>query len=180
MSEPMWDNPTEPRTEAGRRLIASYPGNAAEAASPAFIRHMAQSILAIEQEAARRDTPAPALREALANARYSNDQTHGAHNHDRSESCGGEYVVGNCIIRSALAASAPVAEERLDPLGQDILDSFLTSVAYLMEDHGTSVIDIVDLNAVARDERVAFAERLGTAARRLTPGASESGSEGDR
>ena len=52
MSDPMWDDPIEPRTEAGRRLIASYPSNATESASPAFIRHMAQSILAIEAEAA--------------------------------------------------------------------------------------------------------------------------------
>lgn len=40
-----------PRTEAGRRLIASFPSNAADAASPEFIRHMADAILAIEAEA---------------------------------------------------------------------------------------------------------------------------------
>jgi len=49
--EPMWENPTEPLTEAGRRLIASFPANCADCERPEFIRHVAQSILAIEYEA---------------------------------------------------------------------------------------------------------------------------------
>ena len=54
----------------------------------------------------------PGLREALRNAKYSNKQTHGAHDHDRSETCGGEFVVGNCIVRRALAPDASEGGER--------------------------------------------------------------------
>jgi hypothetical protein len=47
----MWADPTQPRTKAGQRLIASFPANCADCERPEFIRHVAQSILAIEQEA---------------------------------------------------------------------------------------------------------------------------------
>lgn len=41
----------EPRTEAGRQLVAAFPSQTSEAASPEFIRHMVRAILAIEAEA---------------------------------------------------------------------------------------------------------------------------------
>ena len=52
MKEPLWEDPfvTPFRTEAARRLLASYP---TDMASPSFLRHLAQSIHAIEAELAR-------------------------------------------------------------------------------------------------------------------------------
>lgn len=66
------------------------------------------------------------------------------------------------VVRAALAAPDP-GPLPVDWLGQDILDSLLTSVAYLMEENGASVIDIADLHAAARMERAEWASRAALA-----------------